>query len=370
MTKRFLLLTAYCLLLTIVVACQPQPAQTAAMPAFTATPTLTVTATVAPTLAAPVVNYAAPVVSHEQPSFKPLGEPGAEATAQPTAQPAAVPATPTPGPTFTPPPSEPTTDHFWFFRPITEGGTVWTNKIYPYGSTRGGTLRPHHGVEFDVPSGTPVLAVNDGTVVFAGPDNETLVGPQIDFYGNVVVLQHNFQVDGLPVFSLYGHLSQIYVAVGQTVAAQDILALSGATGVADGSHLHFEVRVGENSYNATRNPLLWFLPFPDRGAVAGRVVFPNGTLAYEAPVSLRRVDAPSNYAATTTYAQETLNADSYWQENFAFDDVYAGYYEVIVTQGEKKYKGEVWVYPDQTSFVEIVINPVAEVSPEPTTSAE
>lgn len=365
MTKQRLLFTTYCLLFTVVVACQPQPAPTTAMPAFTATAVIVPTATSVPTLIAPVVNYSVPVVSHEQPSFKPLGEPGAEATPIPTA-PAAEPPTPTPGPTFTPPPpSGPVTDHFWFFRPIADGGTVWTNKIYPYGSTRGGTLRPHHGVEFDVPSGTPVLAVNDGTIVFAGPDNETLVGPQADFYGNVVVIQHNFQVDGLPVFSLYGHLSQIYVAVGQTVAAKDILALSGASGVADGSHLHFEVRVGENSYTATRNPILWLLPFPDRGVVAGRVVFPNGALAHEAPISLRRVDAPSNYAATTSYAQESLNADGYWQENFAFDDVHAGYYEVIVTQGDKKYKAEVWVYPDQTSFVEIVIEPVTEVSPEP-----
>jgi hypothetical protein len=42
-------------------------------------------------------------------------------------------------------------------------------------------------------------------------------------------------------------------------------------------------------------------------------------------------------------------------ENFALDDVDAGYYEIIVDTGGKKYKTEVWVYPRRTSFVEIVL---------------
>ena len=370
--KRFLLFAVYCLLLTLAVACQPQinPTNAAAMPAFTATATsavLVATPSPIPTLAAPVVTYPTAELSHEQPIFKPLDVP--EPTEPPL--PTVVVPSPTVGPTFTPPPPPPpTTDHFWFYRPIPDGGVVWTNKIYPYGSTRGGTLRPHHGVEFDVVTGTEVLAVNAGTVVFAGPDIETLVGPQTNFYGNVVVIQHNFQLEGQPVFSLYGHLSQIGVVVGQTVESQAVIALSGASGVADGPHLHFEVRVGVNSYEATRNPSLWFVPFPNRGAVAGRITFANGTLAHEAPVSLRRVDAPSNYAATTSYALESLNADDYWQENFAFDDVHAGYYELIVTQGAKKYKGEVWVYANRTSFVEIVIEPIAEVGSETTSGPD
>lgn len=262
-------------------------------------------------------------------------------------------------PTFTPPPlpAVSANEHYWLNRPVAEGGVVWTDKYYPYGSTRGGELQPHHGVEFNVPLNTEILAAAGGTVVVAGPDDKIAYGAQPNFYGILVVIQHDTLYNEQPVFTLYGHLTQPLVTVGQHVEAEEVIALSGATGVADGPHMHFEVRVGENSYEATRNPLLWLLPFPDRGTVAGRVVFPNGALAYEAPVRLERVDAPSRYTATTTYAQETLNADDDWQENFVLDDVYAGYYEAIVTVGDTKFKQEVWVYPRMTSFVEIVINP-------------
>jgi hypothetical protein len=67
------------------------------------------------------------------------------------------------------------------------------------------------------------------------------------------------------------------------------------------------------------------------------------------------VDGPAPYAATTSYADATVLADAGWNENFALDDVYAGYYEVIVSAGDKEYKATTWVYPYQTSFVEIVL---------------
>ena len=274
----------------------------------------------------------------------------------PTATPSATPTVP---PTFTPPalPFTSANEHYWLRRPIPEGGTVWTDKVYPYGSTRGDTLRPHHGVEFYVPSGAEVIAAASGTVVVAGADSETIHGPHADFYGNLVVIELDSTLDGQPVYNLYGHLSQIFVNEGQHVDAEEIIALSGATGVADGAHLHFEVRVGENSYDNTRNPLLWLYPFPEQGTVAGRVTCSSGELAHEIPITLRRVDAKSKYAATTSYANSNgrLNADPGWNENFVFDDVVAGYYEIEIKMGSKKIREELWVYPYQTSFVEIVL---------------
>ena len=267
------------------------------------------------------------------------------------------PDTPTPQPTFTPPalPLTSPDEHYWLRRPIAEGGTVWTDKTYPYGSTRGGTLDPHHGVEFYVPTGTEILAAASGTVRTAGKDDAFNYGPQRNFYGQLVVIELDSQFNGQPIYNLYGHLSQVLVNEGQHVNAQDVIALSGATGVADGPHLHFEVRQGSNSYDATRNPLLWLWPFPDDGTIAGRVTFADGSLAYEAPVRAVRVDASSAYAAATTYADNSLNADTILGENFTLDDIAAGYYEVIVDVGSKKYKTEVWVYPRRTSFVEIVL---------------
>lgn len=264
---------------------------------------------------------------------------------------------PTPRPTFTPPalPNTSPNEHYWFRRPVPQGDGVWTDKYYPYGSTRGGQLRAHHGVEFNVTYNTQILAAAEGTVRVAGSDSEVAYGPHPNFYGNLVVIEHAFQLAGQPVFTLYGHLNEVSVTVGQEVAAQEEIGLSGATGVADGPHVHFEVRVGANEYENTRNPLLWLYPFTDRGTVAGRIVWPNGDLAQEAPVSLNRVDGQSPYYATTTYAGSSVNPDDGWNENFAIDDVVAGFYEVTVKVGDDKVTETTWVYPYQTSFVEIVL---------------
>lgn len=265
--------------------------------------------------------------------------------------------TATPQPTFTPPalPNTSPNEHYWLRRPVAEGGVVWTDKHYPYGGTRGGQLRTHHGVEFNVPYNTEIRAAASGVVQVAGSDAESAYGPHPNFYGNLVVIQHDFRLNGQALFTLYGHLNEVLVSEGQQVDAQDVIGLSGATGVADGPHMHFEVRLGANDYGRTLNPLLWLYPFPERGAVAGRVVWPDGSPVEAAPVSLNRIDGSSPYYATTTYADDTVNGDPGWNENFAIDDVYAGYYEVIVSVGSEKVTVETWVYSYQTSFVEIVL---------------
>ena len=265
--------------------------------------------------------------------------------------------TATPIPTFTPPalPFTSEEEHYWLKRPIPEGGTVWTDKVYPYGSTKGGTLRPHHGVEFYVENGTQVIAAASGTVVVAGNDSVIAYGPETNFYGNLVIIELDTLFEGQPVYNLYAHLSDIYVAEGQHVDAEQLIALSGASGVADGPHLHFEVRLGQNNYGTTFNPRLWLYPFPDYGTVAGRVIRSNGSLVEEAPISLNRIDADSRYLATTSYAGTTVNSDAQWGENFVLDDVPMGYYEVIVAVGKRKFKQEIYVFPYRTNFVEIVI---------------
>ena len=339
-----------------------QPPPTAILPTIPPTntimppppPTLALTAT--PVFAPP--SFAA-VDPDEVAHAKQITEVTATAVANaPTAAETAVSTeTTTPQPTFTPPalPFTSNDDHYWLQRPIAEGGTVWTDKSYPYGSTRGGTLSPHHGVEFYVPTGTEVLAAASGTVIVAGDDLNLAYGPQTNFYGNLVVIQLDSSLDGEAVYNLYGHLSKILVVEGQKVNALAPIALSGATGVADGPHLHFEVRLGANSYDNTRNPLLWLYPFPDFGAVAGRITRQNGSLVEEAPISLRRIDAESRYLATTSYAGTTVNPDDHWQENFALDDVPAGYYEITVGSGKTKVTQELWVFPYRTSFVDITI---------------
>ncbi|MEU6665175.1 peptidoglycan DD-metalloendopeptidase family protein [Streptomyces sp. NPDC046727] len=86
----------------------------------------------------------------------------------------------------------------------------------------------HTGVDFVVPTGTPLKAVAAGTVVSAGWGGA---------YGNQVVIKLN---DGY--YAQYAHLSQLSVSAGQTVTAGQQVGLSGATGNVTGPHLHFEIR--------------------------------------------------------------------------------------------------------------------------------
>ncbi len=94
----------------------------------------------------------------------------------------------------------------------------------------------HQGVDLRAPMRTPVLAANDGVVVY--------VGSKIRGYGRMIVLKHedNF-------YSVYAHHSKNLVKVGKRVNRGDKIALSGRSGHASGPHLHFEIRQGTESYN-------------------------------------------------------------------------------------------------------------------------
>lgn len=352
------------LMLLITAGCQSASVETAALAESVAVADTQPTPTLQPALAQPVIEYSEPPPAAEMPSFslsKAEDEAAQENVAVETAPTATVvPATATPIPSPTPPHLRYTSpdEHYWFWRPIHEGETNWTDKVYPYGGTRGGTLRPHHGVEFYVPTGTQVIAVADGTVIYAASDNDQVVGPEPNFYGNVIIIEHDARLNGQPVYTLYGHLTEPLVQEGQHVLMQQVIARSGATGVADGAHLHFEVRVGENSYTSTRNPRLWLYPFPDKGTVVGRVVNPAGELLAEVTVTLSSVDGTNIAHTTPTYARSSdINSDPLWNENFAIDDVGGGGYKAVVQIGDVRVTKEIVVQPYRTTFVELVIEP-------------
>ncbi len=100
-----------------------------------------------------------------------------------------------------------------------------------FGSQRifnGEAQSPHQGLDFRVPAGTPVDAMNDGTVLLA----------RAMFYeGNFVVIDH-----GQGLLTLYLHLSEFKVKEGDVVKRGQVIGLSGGTGRATGPHLHVAVR--------------------------------------------------------------------------------------------------------------------------------
>ncbi|OLB52978.1 MAG: hypothetical protein AUH99_03615 [Candidatus Rokubacteria bacterium 13_2_20CM_2_70_11] len=98
----------------------------------------------------------------------------------------------------------------------------------------------HYGYDLASTRQSSVPAANRGAVVFAGP---------LTIYGNTVIVDH-----GLGLQTLYAHLSSIEVKVGDVVARGQELGRTGATGLAMGDHLHFEVLV--NGVSVT--PLEWW----------------------------------------------------------------------------------------------------------------
>ena len=100
-----------------------------------------------------------------------------------------------------------------------------------YGSQRifnGVAQREHQGLDYRVPTGTPVTAMNDGTVLLAR---------FLYFEGNCVVIDH-----GQGFLTLYFHLSGFKVKEGDMVKRGQEIGLSGGTGRATGPHLHVAVR--------------------------------------------------------------------------------------------------------------------------------
>ncbi|MFB3916744.1 MAG: M23 family metallopeptidase [Terriglobales bacterium] len=85
----------------------------------------------------------------------------------------------------------------------------------------------HLGYDLAVTAHTPIVAANDGVVLYAA---------YFGIYGNAVIIDH-----GCGLQTLYGHLSSIQVKAGDRMQRGQVIGLSGQTGLAGGDHLHFSV---------------------------------------------------------------------------------------------------------------------------------
>lgn len=95
--------------------------------------------------------------------------------------------------------------------------------------------RQHQGIDMAGPTGTPVYATAEGTVVFAGWQRG---------YGNFIKIQHEMGTE-----TRFAHLSKINVRTGQKVSRGARIGDMGNTGRSTGSHLHYEVRVNGTAVN-------------------------------------------------------------------------------------------------------------------------
>ncbi|GER93030.1 hypothetical protein A45J_0761 [hot springs metagenome] len=117
------------------------------------------------------------------------------------------------------------------FRRVSSGFSI--NRFHPILKI----YRPHYGIDYAAPMGTPVSAIGDGTVIFAGCKGQ---------YGNLVIIKH---FNGYKTY--YGHLSKVGRGInkGTKVSQGQIIGYVGSTGLATGPHLHYEMRVNNSPVN-------------------------------------------------------------------------------------------------------------------------
>ena len=239
-------------------------------------------------------------------------------------------------------------DHFYFARPIAADEVNWPLADYRYG----GVFLPevvHTGIDIPAPTGTPVLAAGSGRVIWAGwglfKGSEDLTDP----YGMAVAIKHDFGYQQENLFTVYGHLSRVDVARGQQVQAGDVLGLSGETGKVTGAHLHFEIRIGRNTFSGSRNPELWLAPPQGWGILAGRVMGTAGADLVSTPVTIRSKDTGQNWIVNT-YGEGAINKDPYYRENLVIGDLPAGAYTILMPFGGTLYNYDIAIEPGRVSY--------------------
>jgi murein DD-endopeptidase MepM/ murein hydrolase activator NlpD len=248
----------------------------------------------------------------------------------------------------------------WFARPIATQDNDFPDQTYRWGATMGGFFQPHQGIEFNNPDGTPVHAIGDGTVVYAGraEGGALTVGIEHDTMLTVGAKK-------LFVFSTYYHNSELLVKVGDRVKRGDVISRVGNTGRATNDHVHLEVHAAPtdsvhliidslNRYPSyVTNPELWIAPFPGTGLIAGTVVDAAGHPIPQARVYGIKKPLPREtpFAYAETYGPKNKPHPLYG-EQFAISDVPAGTQHLFVVIDGKRIERTVQVVAGAMSWVD------------------
>jgi murein DD-endopeptidase MepM/ murein hydrolase activator NlpD len=247
--------------------------------------------------------------------------------------------------------------HAFFARPIRDDeGNPHIDATYRYGSTMGGNFQQHQGIEFNNPAGTPVRAIGEGMVAYAGPAEQGAL---------TVAIQHDRRIGDRYLYSVYYHNSSLEVRRGQRVAEGDIIGRVGNTGRATNDHLHLEVHVTPRTDSAavvnpqerfpafTTNPQLWIRPLPGTGIVAGRVRDAQGRPVAGARIYGLVLPFPEEtpFSFVETYRDRARGAPGY-DEDFAIGDVPPGTYLIGVDINGQRVWRRIRVQAERVTFVE------------------
>ena len=254
-------------------------------------------------------------------------------------------------PPLYPVPWEPTPqDHFYFIRPIGANEVNWPLARYRYGGVFFANT-VHTGVDIPAPKGTPVLAAGPGEVVWAGYGLFFLREELGDPYGLAIAIKHDFGYEGQPIYTVYGHMDEIFAFRGQRVETGQVIGLVGETGKVTGPHLHFEVRLEDNKAYGSRNPELWMAPPKGWGVLVGRAMGEEGGPLYKQTINLRHIES-NQYWFVITYDKGGVNPDEYYNENAVIGDLPAGEYRLWIVHKETTYSNTFEIRPGQVTYFE------------------
>lgn len=215
-------------------------------------------------------------------------------------------------------------------RPVPDN--IQTNGSYLYGE--GSISNPgnaHNGIDILVRWDT-VYSATDGIVSFVGynpNDTGQFGGYEPNGAGNYIFIKSNW--NNSDYYLLYGHLTQPYTFLGQTISKGQPIALSGNTGYSTGAHLHFEIRKGTQSsgFRNKRNAELW-CGITGMGAIYGNVPnAPDETRVNITPDPKPRPPYTTyGYSLTYLFADTKIGSDDVYQENYTIGDVKPGTYTI------------------------------------------
>ncbi len=242
-------------------------------------------------------------------------------------------------------------DHFYFSRPIAADNVNWPLADYRYGGIFFSPDIVHTGVDIDAELNTPILAVGSGVVVSADWGLYTEApGDQDDPYGQAVVIKHDFGYNDKTLYTIYAHMSEIIAVPGQHVESGDVIGLVGETGITTGPHLHFEVRVGKNTFYNTFNPELWTAPPQGWGVLVGRLMDEKQKLLTRLKVEVSPMPYELPVRTVRTYGVGAVNSDSYYQENLVLSDLPAGVYKITLEYNDEAMQTWIEIFPGQVSY--------------------